>query len=171
MRALGKSSFALLGVASSLLVTSAILTGCAEPCVPDELEPNDTRETAAELQSFSDSGTSQLFHLTLHDAGDEDWFTFPILDQGLDGNPEVWITVEGDGAAELELSGTFTCSDGGGGGTVGEPIAEEPSIHFTTSCPGGGLFDDDDSGTLVLHVKQHGHAAMCMTYDLRISVD
>lgn len=152
-------------------VASLALAGClGDPSVPDAFEPS-SEAMPADLNAFSDSGTNADLDLTLHDANDEDAFVFDILDQGIDGNPEVFIAVDGDGAADLAVTLDFQCDDGSGNAKR-QDVGARVDLAFTTSCPGGGFFDDDDSGTAILTVRRApGSSTQPMFYDLRIHVD
>jgi hypothetical protein len=164
-----KSSAAFAGAAAALALALSACGG--DPSQPDAFEPNDTETFPAELGSFDDADTDVTFDMTLHTSKDEDFFSMAILDRGSDGNPAVFITADGDGTAPLELSIDFECSDGSGSHKDVQSGAS-PSVSFTTSCPGGGFLDDDDSGTHTAHVRRaDGGASEPMAYDLRIQVD
>ncbi|NUO51488.1 MAG: hypothetical protein HOV80_21750 [Polyangiaceae bacterium] len=136
------------------------VSGCADPCEPDEYEGNDAETEVTDLGSISDSGNHITYELTLHSPDDADWFTFVTVDGGIDGNPEVWINVDG-GDADIELELSFSCS--------GDPIeyfscsgsptddgcvdrGKNPSLRFGYDCE-GSLFDSTDNGIVILSVR------------------
>lgn len=162
------------------LVLAMVLavSGCADPCEPDELEQNDDETEVTDLGSISDSGNHVNYELTLHSPDDVDWFTFKTIDRGTDGNPEVWINVDG-GDAEIELELSFACS--------GDPIeffscsgsptdkgcvarGKNPNLSFGYDCE-GGLFDSTDNGNVILAVRRLDSPEACAAYNLEISVD
>lgn len=155
-----------------LLVTCVLGTSACvgDPTEADEFEPNSAAAPSA-LGNFSDSGTFETFDLTLHDAADEDAFALTISDGGIDGNPEVRITAIAEDGGELALSVDFDCSDDSGGHQDTQ-TGTEPSVMFTTSCPGGGFLNDDDSGSAKIVVsRKPGASTEPMFYQLRIDVD
>lgn len=162
-----------------VLSVALAVSGCEDPCEPDEFEQNDTETEISDLGPISDSGSHVTHELTLHDPSDVDWFTFVTVDGGIDGNPEVWVNVDG-GDADIELQLTFSCS--------GDPIeyfscsgtpAEEsgcvargknPSLRFGYDCE-GSLFDSSDNGIVILSVRRLDAPEACASYNLEISVD
>jgi hypothetical protein len=160
------------------LVSALAVSGCTDPCEPDEFEQNDTETEITDLGAISDSGNQVTLELSLHDPADVDWFTFVAADGGIDGNPQVWINVDG-GDAELELQLTFDCS--------GDPIeyfscsgsstnsgctasGQNPGVQFGYDCE-GSLFDSTDNGIVLLSVRRLDAPEACASYDLEISVD
>lgn len=156
----------VLGVA--LASVSVGLSACVDPSTPDASEPNDTTTTATHLGTLSDVGSGAHRVLTLHDATDEDWFAFTVLDEGIDGNPEIEVWLEThDDAPPLSIDFTFTCIDSEGGHA--ETVSGvSPVLYFTTDCTGNG---DVDSGVIEVGVKHAPGATAAVAYELHVFVD
>jgi hypothetical protein len=162
-----------------VLATVLAVCGCADPCEPDDFEQNDAETEISDLGSISDSGNHSTYELTLHSPDDVDRFTFATVDGGIDGNPEVWVNVDG-GDTDIELQLSFSCSGdpieffscSGSSTEDGGCIARgrNPTLSFGYDCE-GDLFDSTDNGIVILSVRRLEGPEACASYDLEISVD
>ncbi|MBI4537341.1 MAG: right-handed parallel beta-helix repeat-containing protein, partial [candidate division NC10 bacterium] len=95
---------------------------------PDRLEVNDTRETAA---SVGVGPGVHLAGLTLHEAGDEDWYRFEVVRPD---NIDVRIAfVDADGDLGLEVTdaaGTILGASDSGGDTEQVSLADLPAGNY-----------------------------------------
>jgi hypothetical protein len=167
----------------------AVLPGCGsgrDPCEPDLFEPNDSFELGADLGSFSDQDTETNLELTLDSPEDRDVFFFDVLDQGIDGNPDVELTLEPDeddivfATIELICAGQpmaeFDCIDGdeveGTHGGQACLFGGEGRLHFsaTYDC-GDDPFDDTDDSLAIVTIERVTPQLECLAYDLLIEVD
>jgi hypothetical protein len=82
--------------------------GCRrDPCDTDATESDDP----IDLGQFSDQETRMELPLTLHTDTDVDVFSFDVIDQGSDGNPQLYLWATGQDDELLTLSVNFQCAD------------------------------------------------------------
>ncbi|MBK6518738.1 MAG: hypothetical protein IPM79_36530 [Polyangiaceae bacterium] len=172
--------------ATTLLATLAALslaTGCRrDPCQVDSFEANGTFEEGSDLGSFSDRETTLDLPLTLHTTDDVDVFFFNVRDEGIDGNPEIDIWVEGQDSEQLEMVLEYQCSDSemsefecngervpGEHGGLGCRVAGPGELHINVNYDCFG--DNNDSGFAVLTVTRNAPPVECAAYDLEIHTD
>lgn len=155
-------------------------SGAPSGMAEDEFEPNDSLAQVATLEEESDEMTDSAYFLTLHDASDVDFFTFHVVDQGIDGNPEVIIALDSPAAGALPgMFIGYTCDsgqplDGAAGETI--PVSCEDSLDtcgvdqtgyaftFTPQCK-----SNDDSVQVIVQVAATD--AQPHDYSLQIFVD
>lgn len=155
-------------------------SGAPSGTTEDEFEPNDTFAQAAELAEESDEMTDSAYFLTLHDGSDVDFFKLHIVDQGIDGNPDVTIALDSpNGGALPGMFILYTC-DGGQplNGDLGEaiPISCDDeqdtcgvddtgyAFTFTPQCKG-----NDDSIQVVMQIAASDN--LPYDYSLQLFVD
>lgn len=94
----------------------------------DEFEPNDTLAQSAELDEESDEMTDSAYFLTLHDGSDVDFFKLHVVDQGIDGNPEVIVALDSPGTGALPgMFIGYTCDSG-------QPLNGAQGATIPVSC-------------------------------------
>jgi hypothetical protein len=164
-------------IAVGLVAMSVFVDGCSSdtsgpPCDgPDKQEPNDTKDTARDMGSFTDEPDSKLqIDMTVHSSSDVDWFKFKVLDRGFGGDPIVTISApEG-----YEVTTWFTCLQGSvksfecrSSKEIDDPDFpgvkgcqnEQPSgaVTSTTDCDAS----EDDDGLMYLRVKKLDRSNTC----------
>ncbi|NUP13281.1 MAG: hypothetical protein HOW73_45155 [Polyangiaceae bacterium] len=167
------------------IATASLATGCRrDPCAIDGYESNEDFDEATDLGDFTDQETTVNLPLTLDSRDDTDVFFFNVRDEGIDGNPEVEIWLEGQDNEQLEMTLEYQCtsdvmlefncngeevqSSRGRACRVAGP--DELYIDLTYDCAGSAL-DDTDSGFAVLTITRTNPPADCAAYDLEIHTD
>lgn len=168
------------------LTTACLATGCRrDPCQIDSFEDNQTFEEARDLGIFTDQETTLNLPLTLSSPDDVDVFFFNVRDEGIDGNPEVDIWLQGQDNEQLEMVLEYQCTSdvmtafecngeevrgehGGRGCRVAGP--GELHINLNYDCEGSAL-DTTDSGFAVLTITRSTPPVDCAAYDLEIHTD
>lgn len=153
-------------------------------CMPDEREPNDSRLEAPRLGSLTDSPDSEatVDTLNLHDASDEDWFTFAVADDFDAGNPQIAVTLDMiPSGSNHDLAVYYVCTSGGDSttctsgmsdNTIGRGCASASSgttsetVGLATECSG-----TDEGGTLYVRVTQRAFGGSCASYRVRVAVN
>jgi len=171
-----------LVLCGGLILVVAFAGGCRrDPCEVDNIE----QSGAIDLGQFSDAETRMELPLTLHNEQDVDVFEFDIIDQGSDGNPQLYLWATGHAGEQLTLSVEFQCSsdimenftcdgfeDPSRPGFCSRTGSGEQHLHVTYDCV-GGLIDDTDNGFAVVTVSREGASSggICAAYDLEIFTD
>jgi hypothetical protein len=153
-------------------------------CTPDEREPNDSRLSVPMIGSLTDSPDSEatVDTLNLHDASDEDWFSFDVADNFDAGNPQINVTLDDIPAgSNYDLAAYYVCTSGGDSSTctagmadnmIGRGCASASSgttsetVGLATECSGS-----DDGGRLYLRITQRAFGGSCAAYLVHVAVN
>lgn len=170
-------------------LTSLALFGCdysypGDPCTAGVEVDNDTRDRATPLGSLSDEGESTRVEYALPSPEHSDWFVVTVQDRGIDGNPDIDISLETDpwsGNLEMEVFVTcesgqileLNCSNGGiEDSELGQDACKSTSDSMTIDYDCGAGGDDTvDNATLAIHLVTDEYQSECVGYALEISVD
>lgn len=161
----------------------------------DALAPNDTAEAATLLDEMRDAPDSEghLDALNIATATDVDWYTFHVVDSGLDGNPDVmlslaavapdldvsddslydvamWVDCDrgrgNDSVCRAGVSSTET-AHGAGCAARQTSAGESLAVRVTIRCAG----TIDESGTVMVRVRKSERHGRCDAYGLQLRVD
>lgn len=176
--------------AACLVACSGKGKSASAPCVKDDVEPNDTYDTAAfvgEIQDDPTPGSStptEVHHdVSLDTDTDVDWYRVTVHDTGAGGDPIVRVMV-GDG---MEATVWFQCGTGSAVTTVcqlGSSVDGDPDytgkgcltvesngapaqLTMTTDCAN----TDTDDGDAIVRVKRTSNADACASYRLSVSAE
>lgn len=153
-------------------------------CMPDDNEPNESRSGLTSIASLNDFDDPPPVPLdgTIHEAGDEDWYQFTIVDGGAGGNPVIRVELEGVPAgSDYAISAYFDCSDATGANNLTSCTEGANDDTVEQGCTGTGGVDrvilstecdwtTDESGTLWVRVRAATWGGTCGGYTARVTV-
>ncbi|MCA9562892.1 MAG: hypothetical protein KC561_05350 [Myxococcales bacterium] len=153
---------------------------------------NDRSQDATDLGEFTDAPNSfgAFENLSIHSDDDEDWFLVTVLDKGVDGNPNIELSLtphlpgdELEDSSVYRLSMWMFCLNGNSQNSVcqsGENLGESSDgIGCQLEVDGStetllGQFNCggtiDESGFLLIHVEKTERYGRCDSYSLSLSV-
>ncbi len=154
-------------------------------CMDDAAERNDGRDSAYDIGSYDDGGTSNTFDaFALSSDTDEDWFVATIVDAtNLSTAPDIDVTLSGiPTGSNYDLAVWFVCDSGteevncnpggadamiGAGCTSAGPSTMREHVRLETNCTG----TLDETGIAFIRVTSSMWDNTCAPYTLEVLVE